>query len=143
VVADVVPISSGQCGISQGTVQSYGTYQGTTRAIKINATKQAGSALGPNITDKSVYFTGGNVMHIVAYISECKRNLASVTAYISNNQDSNVVTISLTGGNNGNCISTYSNTWNGGTTGVTYYVSIAAINNGGYCASVTADPIQL
>jgi len=142
VVADVVPISSGQCGISQGNVESYGTYLGTTRAIKLNVTKQAGSALGPDITDKSVYFSGGHVMHIVAYISECARNMDSVTAYISNSQDSNVVTISLTGGNNGNCMSTYANTWNGGISGVTYYVSISAISNSGYCTSVTADPAQ-
>ncbi|MCX6723586.1 MAG: hypothetical protein NT155_00215 [Candidatus Staskawiczbacteria bacterium] len=141
--ANVSAIPGGQCGLSAGAVSSYGFYKNTTtRAVQLDVSRQIGSALGPNVTDKSVFFTGGNVMHVTANVAACKRDVDSVIAYITNNQNSDVVTLLLSGGNNGNCQGVYENTWSGGTSGVTYYVSIATISTSGYCASVATDPVQ-
>jgi hypothetical protein len=143
VVAKKDPLPGEGCPISTAVLQSYGTYLTAKRAINLNIPVQVKTGLGPDITDKSVWFTGGHEMHIEVHVSECKRNLDSVTAYISNNQNSDIVELELSGGNNGNCDSKYDNTWSDGITGFTYYVSIGAINNNGYCASTIADSIYL
>ncbi|MCX6718691.1 MAG: hypothetical protein NTY81_03790 [Candidatus Staskawiczbacteria bacterium] len=135
-VVNISLLSGEFCKLSGGYLQSYGTYADANRAVNLNITREVRADLGPSITNAVSVVSNNGKITISATVSPYGNDV-TVTAYVQYQDGTLVDTVQLTAQGQGH----YKKVWQEGTIGVTYYVSIAAVNNNnGYCTSIAAIP---
>lgn len=140
-----------QCKISSGTINSYGFYEDVSRAIRLDsamkvsslnifssgATATAQGQTGLNIVISADILDPDNIgiESVIAAITGLGDENGNICDPVCNDDDGPCCTyreIALTSGGGG----TYSHPWNYGLQGVTYNISIMAIDNDGNCIEV-------
>lgn len=140
-----------QCKISTGTINSYGFYKDISRAIRLDSAKKVSSLVIPSsgATATVQGKTGVNIVTSADVLDPNNIGIESVVAIITGlgaeneNQcdpapslpftECTYREVTLTSGGGGS----YSHPWNFGLQGVTYTISIFAIDNNGNCVEVS------